>query len=252
MDNGASDTDNDDVPTTPEVDFREIMDFDMDGVSDVVDLDDDNDGIPDTDEAPGLPAPSLDDDGDGIPNYVDTDNGPDTDGNGIVDVYDTDGDGVPNHLDLDADNDGIYDIVETGNGDEDTDGDGQTNNPVGANGLDDTIESDDTPGATVPAAPNTDGTGNPNFLDIDSDDDGIPDNVEGQTTADYIAPIADDPATPGVNEADTDGDGINDAYDTDFAGAVGIDPVDTFDTAGDGLLDYLDEDSDDDLSLIHI
>ena len=38
----------------------------------------------------------------------------DADGNGIPDVYDTDGDGVPNHLDLDSDNDGIYDVVESG------------------------------------------------------------------------------------------------------------------------------------------
>ena len=50
------------------------MDSDGDGVDDSVDLDDDNDGILDTDEVDAsLPVPSADDDSDGIPNYMDTD-----------------------------------------------------------------------------------------------------------------------------------------------------------------------------------
>ncbi|MBK9211601.1 MAG: hypothetical protein IPO14_01205 [Saprospiraceae bacterium] len=50
---------------------------------------------------------------------------------------------------------------------------------------------------------NTDGNGNPNYLDIDADNDGIVDNVEWQTTAGYIAPTG----------LDSDGDGIDNAYD---------------------------------------
>ncbi|WP_429725827.1 gliding motility-associated C-terminal domain-containing protein [Aquimarina litoralis] len=81
----------------------------------------------------------------------------------------------------------------------------------------------------------------PDYLDIDADDDGIVDNIEGQTTAGYIAPIVDDPLTPLVDESDTDGNGVNDAYDTN---GTAIDPTNT-DGAADGA-DYVDTDSDDD------
>ena len=37
---------------------------------------------------------------------------------------DDDGDGIPNYLDLDSDNDGIPDVIEGGDGDLDTNGDG--------------------------------------------------------------------------------------------------------------------------------
>ncbi|MAR71076.1 Ig-like domain-containing protein [Halomonas sp.] len=75
-------------------------------------------------------------------------------------------------------------------------------------------------------------------LDLDSDNDGITDNVEAQTTADYIAP-------KGV---DADSDGLDDAYDAALDNAAagaskGLSPVDT---EGDGTADFLDRDSDDD------
>ena len=57
-------------------------DVDGDGILDSVDLDDDNDGILDTDE-----------------------------GSGSVD---TDGDGTPDTQDLDSDDDGCFDVVEAG------------------------------------------------------------------------------------------------------------------------------------------
>ena len=44
-----------------------------------------------------------------------------------------------------------------------------------------------------------DGDGRVNSLDIDSDNDGITDNVEAQSTAAYVAPLEDDPATTDVN-----------------------------------------------------
>ena len=77
----------------------------------------------------------------------------------------------------------------------------------------------------------TDGDGIPDYLDIDSDDDGVPDNVEAQTTAGYIPPSGND----------LDGNGLDDAYEN--GGNLGLIPVDT---DGDGIPDYVDEDSDDD------
>ncbi|MCP4277961.1 MAG: DUF4347 domain-containing protein, partial [Gammaproteobacteria bacterium] len=72
------------VATTP------TTDTDGDGVSDINDLDDDNDGILDTAEGDGL--------------------------------TDTDSDGTPDNLDLDSDNDGCNDVVESGGTDADDDG----------------------------------------------------------------------------------------------------------------------------------
>ncbi|MEM1040019.1 MAG: Ig-like domain-containing protein, partial [Pseudomonadota bacterium] len=77
-----------------------------------------------------------------------------------------------------------------------------------------------------------------NQLDLDSDDDGITDNLEAQTTAGYIAPSG----------VDADGDGLDDAYDADDTSAdavlsAGLAPVDT---DGDGVADYTDHDSDND------
>jgi hypothetical protein len=130
-------------------------DFDQDGSSDRIDLDDDNDGIPDWHEiyrgdhdgdgvldyedpdfcaavfdgvdgwdcADGLPDPSNDLDKDGVANYLDPDfPGCGGVGNGICANFDQDKDGRPNHLDLDSDNDGIPDLIEAGGSDEAGDG----------------------------------------------------------------------------------------------------------------------------------
>jgi gliding motility-associated-like protein len=82
-----------DVTTTSaEATFVTPGDFDRDGVFDVVDVDDDNDGILDTVED-----------------------------NGIAD-RDTDGDGNPDRIDLDADGDGCFDVTEAGFTDDNGDG----------------------------------------------------------------------------------------------------------------------------------
>jgi len=144
---------------------------------------------------------------------------------------DFDSDGYPDCLDLDADNDGIYDIVETGHAANDTNHDGRTDNQVGNNGLDNNLENDDSNTAVNNFIPlNTDGTGNPDYIDIDADDDGIVDNIEGQTTAGYTAPSGND----------SNHNGVDDAYDTNGAW---IDPTDT---DSDGLPDYRDSNSDGD------
>ncbi|WP_313791632.1 Ig-like domain-containing protein [Flagellimonas spongiicola] len=108
-------------------------------------------------------------------------------------------------IDLDSDDDGIVDAFEDLN----TDGD---NDP-----------------ATDPT--DTDVDGIPDYLDIDSDNDGIPDNIEAQPTIGYIAPSL----------TDVNGNGLDDAFEN--AGNVGLIPVDS---EGDGIPDYVDEDSDDD------
>ncbi len=71
-----------------------------------------------------------------------------------------------------------------------------------------------------------DGDGIANYLDIDSDNDGIPDNVEAQTTAGYLQPSG------SINAS-----GFYDNYGSGFT------PIDT---DGDGVPDFLDDDSDND------
>jgi|GEM_PF-6667576 len=76
-----------------------------------------------------------------------------------------------------------------------------------------------------------------NALDIDSDNDGITDNVEAQTTAAYKAPSG-----MGVAFVDANKDGLDDTY------GVGLTPVNTDASAtnSDTTPDYLDGDSDGD------
>jgi gliding motility-associated-like protein len=77
--------------------------------------------------------------------------------------------------------------------------------------------------------PDIDGDGIYNRLDLDSDNDGIPDNIEAQTTLGYSAP-----------STDNNNNGLADNYE---GGTLGLTPVDT---DGDGTPDYHDADSDDD------
>ncbi|MCB0319923.1 MAG: hypothetical protein KDD60_03295, partial [Bdellovibrionales bacterium] len=53
------------------------------------------------------------------------------------------------------------------------------------------------------SVPDSDGDGKADYLDIDSDDDGVTDTIEGQSTNGFISPTG----------QDTDGDGVDDAYD---------------------------------------
>ncbi|RDY58179.1 gliding motility-associated C-terminal domain-containing protein [Flagellimonas nanhaiensis] len=243
-------------------------DTDGDGIPDNIDIDDDGDGIIDTVEDENLDGDNCywtnptDTDGDTIPDYLDVDSdddgiidnieaqtthgyippsGKDTDCNGLDDAYeetpgscgglipvDTDGDTFPDYKDIDSDDDGILDNVEAQHPDSylppsGTDCDG--------NGLDDTYE--ETPGSCGGLLPiDSDGDGVKNFRDIDSDDDGIPDNVEGQSTAGYVPPTG----------HDDDNDGLDNAYEG--SGDEGLTPENT---DGVDVPDYLDDDSDNDL-----
>jgi len=102
---------------------------------------------------------------------------------------DCDSDGVPNHLDLDSDNDGIYDLYESGSGISDNNNDGRLDNArdvVGANGLANILETAVDNGnlnyspANSEIIPDLDF----DFCDLDSDGDGFLDTQE-----EYISDI---------------------------------------------------------------
>jgi hypothetical protein len=89
-------------------------DNDGDGVSNNLDLDDDNDGILDTAEIGALTDPLGDHDSDSVPNYIDP-QAPgfvDVNFDGVDDRYDLDLDGIINQFDTDSDGDGCPDAIE--------------------------------------------------------------------------------------------------------------------------------------------
>ncbi|KJD36499.1 hypothetical protein PW52_04935, partial [Tamlana sedimentorum] len=94
---------------------------DLDSYPNHLDLDSDNDGIPDNIEA----QPTV---GYVLPTYGYDDDGVDNNYTGGLALEDTDGDGTPDYIDSDSDNDGILDIEENGMastlGGTDTDNDG--------------------------------------------------------------------------------------------------------------------------------
>ncbi|MFK7934296.1 MAG: Ig-like domain-containing protein, partial [Saprospiraceae bacterium] len=236
-------------------------DFDEDGVPDVVDIDDDNDGILDRLEfcnpdggfacLPGGVDPSGDEDNDGIQNFEDADDVAignacmDVNADGVCDnlpaVYDTDGDGVPDHRDVDSDNDGITDLCESGSEQTDVNGDGVIDGPnsdFGDNGFYVGIETDDTP------------TANPTYNRIDKDGDGVPDHDDLDTDNDGIYDLGE--AAYFDLDANNDGRldyesvnrwGLANVIDPDVTGNPVMKPID-FDN--DGVEDFRDLDSDND------
>ena len=118
----------------------------------------------------------LDSDDDGIPNTVEVANNCDGDG-------DTDGDGVPDILDLDSDGDSIFDVGEAGNGSLDANLDGMVDGPVGGNGLPDAVETSPGSGVINYTLPDRDLDNRPDHLDLDSDNDSISDVLESGSGA---------------------------------------------------------------------
>jgi len=193
-----ADTDNDGLNDNEEVNTYNsdpnAWDSDGDGISDATEVaegtnltnpDQDSDGILNSAEG------NADPDGDSIPNFQDLDS--DNDGisdtleNGLTDdnndgkldsgsdasdaLLDTDQDGVSNIADIDSDQDGLTDIAESG----------QANSNEGRvpaaeftdsnqNGWHDALEG------AIPVDTDQDTT--PDFLDLDSNDNGITDIVE--------------------------------------------------------------------------
>jgi Secretion system C-terminal sorting domain len=221
------------------------IDFDGDGIANYLDLDSDNDGIPDLVEVTGgdvnnngLVDGFVDANADGIGdnNFAGTAlliSGPDvTPVDGRADNWpnkNLDRDLRPNPYDVDSDGDGIVDVIESGLPD------------ANLNGIVDGVFGTSGWSASVSSLlslnlRNTDGVGNPDYLDIDSDDDGIPDNIEGMSTIGYIRPIL---------AADADGDGLITHYDNVPAGFSGTGIL-VYDHDGDGIPDYRDSDTDGD------
>ncbi|KQT16514.1 hypothetical protein ASG31_13465 [Chryseobacterium sp. Leaf404] len=177
-------------------------------------------------------------------------------------TMDEDSDGVSSNIDLDDDNDGITDIVESGgnNPNGDADGDGLPNyldtvNNLGTNAVyvgDGSITSYlDSNNDGIPNVYDFDGDGIPNHLDLDSDNDGCPDAIEG--SASITSPqlnlnnqISGSVAANGIPVAAGNGQGIgssqnaslNECNDNDVDGIPNN--VD-LDDDNDGILDAVED-----------
>jgi len=189
------------------------IDLDEDGTPDFLDTDANADGVPDRDQRDAdedgdtiIDYRDLDVDGDGIPNPIEL-------GDGDAPA-DTDSDGIADVRDLDSDGDSILDAHE---GYQDPDGDGVAtfrDLESDGDGLEDRREAGDDDLATVPTAcaneiNSTTGIvesdSRPDFIDSDSDNDGLGDGEEVEFGTDICG-------------VDSDGDGLSDlaeaAYET--------------------------------------
>jgi len=266
VNSGCADADGDGVCDQ----IAAIYDTDGDNVPDHLDLDSDNDGLSDLVEA-GHNQPDVDGNGviDGAPavfganglyNPIET-NDTQT-GVATYTPFDVDGDGIPDHDDLDSDNDGILDVVEAGyaSSDSDQDGridDGNGNIPnVNADGLAPLIDPAIT-GVGIPLPIDWDNDGVPDWHDLDSDNDGILDVIEGgyqgndtngdgriddgsgnipNVNLDGLPPVM-DPALTGKDinlPPDTDNDGVRDWHDLDSDNDGINDTVENRNPDGDG------------------
>lgn len=189
-----ADDDNDRIPTRTEVEDSGRLspprpDLDRDGLVSWYDTDSDGDTIGDQGECPtGVNCPDAD--GDGVPGYLDADEVPaDEDGDGVPDAVecpdrdacaDTDGDGLDDWMDDDDDGDTLPTREERLEGvDVDTDNDGRPDH-LDADDDDDTLLTRDEKLDADEFGDDVDMDGIFNWLDKDSDADGIPDAVEGR------------------------------------------------------------------------
>ncbi len=193
---GQGDTDAESVESGP--------DFDLDGIVDSVDEDDDGDGVDDSDDAFPLDASeTVDSDGDGIGNNADTDD----DNDGVLDIndafqldsdesVDTDLDGIGNNADTDDDGDGIADGADAFPLDAsetvDTDMDGIGNNADPDDDGDGVADGDDAFPLDASESVDTDMDGIGNNADTDDDNDGRPDAVDPEPLV-FNDPVPDEP-----------------------------------------------------------
>jgi len=258
-DDGISNVHEQQAGTNPEDGDDTPLDTDGDKIPDVVDNDDDNDGLLDSDETnEGRINPDQDNDGICDGNLAVADvcssgpdanpTNPDSDGNGICDgimamsakgdfkgcmpnvntdpAVDTDGDGIKDEAELsgDTDDDGIPDYLDPtsdgpGYGDSDNDG------------IDDKEEC----GPQLPCR-DSDSDGIYDYRDTDSDNDGISDDEE----ADGVLGNGDDGTNPAK---DTDDDGIPDYRDEDSDNDGSLDKDEANkDSDDDGIPDVIDHD----------
>lgn len=161
-----------------------VADNDCDGIADVDDIDDDNDGIRDVNEGLNEEYPAL--------------------------SVDSDQDGIPDYLDVDSDNDGILDNIEGQAEDNYIEPDGWRDD--NHNGWDDRYDDDEGGYPFDLDLTDTDEDGTPDYLDSDSDNDGVYDFIEGN---DEIGPNFIGDGIPDLIRfyTDLDFDGLDDAYD---------------------------------------
>lgn len=151
-----------------------IRDSDSDTHPDLLDLDSDNDGIPDTIEAQGkddLSFSGTDSNHDGLDNAFEP---------GLTPIN-SDNDSNPDYLDLDSDNDGIFDLLEANRKNTDSNKDGILDGIIsefGTNGLFDKIETSRDSGELKESPSDSDSDSLFDYIEIDSDDDGCFDVVE--------------------------------------------------------------------------
>jgi hypothetical protein len=238
---GSNDPDGDNIPNFLDLDsdgdnisdiVEGITDSDGDNIPNFLDTDSDNDGIPDKTEGTNDP------DGDLIPNYLDGD----CDNDGISDAVETsldrDGDLIPNYLDLDSDNDGILDSIEKSI---DTDGD------LAPNFLDLDSDNDGVPD-TVESGYLAH-TKRDNYKTIDSDKDGVVDEVDSMpfvwgSSMTFTLYNSDSDLAPNYLDLDSDNNGVFDLTQKAFLGASfdgdnnGM--VDGPDSDGDGIVNRVD------------
>lgn len=202
---------------------QDYCDYDGDGISNLFDLDSDNDGIPDIEEngfkhlsdGRGMmdlsPSVWRDENRNGLHDEIDAL----LEIGGFI-IVDTDGDGVPDFLDLDSDNDGLFDVDESGlaNGDGDVDGNGVGDGAdADGDGILDVFDKFVGRGSLVrPFAQVTSSTGIPDYQNLDSNDDGIFD-IAGTFYEEF------DEYQEGIINGyeDVDMDGIYDNVDTTIA-----------------------------------
>ena len=195
-------------------DANDWQDSDADGVGDNADIDDDNDGVADDQDIfPNDASESKDSDGDGLGDNADTDD----DNDDVLDFLDRFPlDGTESK---DNDADGIGDNADI---DDDNDGLSDTREEeLGTNPL-----SDDSDGDGV--GDNTDALPLDSTETEDSDLDGVGDNSDA---------FPDDPE----EQSDSDEDGVGDNADQ-----FDDDPTEWLDTDGDGIGDNADPDDDND------
>ncbi len=260
-----------------DIEIRQTLcDMDSDAVADVFDLDSDDDGIPDVVEANATAASLSEGKGNltGVASWVDANANGMHDTLEAITAVDTDGDTIPDYLDLDSDNDGLFDVDESGvintndtsfqNGDGDITGDGvgdgletegfREKDSNGDGGIEyygdgildiyDFHEGNTTYGNSY--GNNSQGTA-PLYA-LDSDSDGIPDykdpNKAGVNDIDTVEIYAGLPNTGGVLDSttDADGDGImasRDGDDTIFGSPRNLDL--SYSLYFDGRNDYVED-----------
>ena len=217
----------------------------MNGVSNQMDTDDDNDGILDGDDLMQFdPCVGLDNDGDGA--YDDMVGV----GGAGVNFDGTACDPAAYDIDSNDDNDDWSDVDEVNCG---TDPMDSTDFPADFDGdlACDPVDPDDDNDGVDDA---NDAFPNDPYESSDLDGDGTGDNADSDDDGDGYLDGADAFPTDGSEWIDTDGDGIGDNADTDDDGdgvdddadAFPLDDSESVDSDGDGFGDNIDPDDDDD------